>query len=126
MSSNAKPSTSCQALGSKISETTLGPGISFSSAFGSGFGDYNPLHGMLLSMFDWWRRLSRAEVIAEPFPAGFREHVLRRVPCAELLTEDELAKLETLVRIFNSEKTFEAAGGLELTEEMRVTVAARA
>jgi Mlc titration factor MtfA (ptsG expression regulator) len=81
---------------------------------------------MLLSMFDWWRRLSRAEVIAEPFPAGFREHVLRRVPCAELLTEDELAKLETLVRIFNSEKTFEAAGGLELTEEMRVTVAARA
>jgi MtfA peptidase len=81
---------------------------------------------MLLIMFDWWRRLSRAEVIAEPFPAGFREHVLRRVPCAELLRDDELGKLETLVRIFNSEKTFEGAGGLELTEEMRVTVAARA
>jgi len=81
---------------------------------------------MLPSMFDWWRRLSRADVIAEAFPAGFREHVLRRLPCAELLNEDELSKLETLVRIFNSEKTFEAAGGLALTEEMRITVAARA
>jgi Mlc titration factor MtfA (ptsG expression regulator) len=81
---------------------------------------------MIGCMFDWWRRLSRAEVIAAAFPAEFREHVLRHVPCAELLTEVELGKLETLVRIFNSEKSFEAAGGLELTEEMRVTVAARA
>jgi MtfA peptidase len=77
-------------------------------------------------MFDWWRRLSRADVIAEPFPDRFRELLLRRVPCAELLTEPELSKLETLVRIFNSEKSFEAAGGLTLDEEMRVVIAARA
>jgi Mlc titration factor MtfA (ptsG expression regulator) len=77
-------------------------------------------------MFDWWRRFSRAEVIAAAFPAQFRELILRRVPCAKLLTDDELAKLEALVRIFNSEKTFEAAGGLTLTEEMRIVIAARA
>ncbi len=77
-------------------------------------------------MFDWWRRSSRAEVLAETFPPQFREHILRRIPCAELLTEEELTKLEALVRIFNSEKSFEGAGGLELTEEMRVTIAARA
>ncbi len=77
-------------------------------------------------MFDWWRRLSRAEVIAEPFPDRFRELVRRRVPCAELLTEAELSKLETLVRIFNSEKSFEGASGLEVDEEMRVVIAARA
>jgi Mlc titration factor MtfA (ptsG expression regulator) len=77
-------------------------------------------------MFDWWRRLSRAEVIAEAFPEEFREHVRRRVPCAQLLDQAELAKLEALIRIFNSEKTFEGAGGLELTEEMRIAVAARA
>lgn len=77
-------------------------------------------------MFDWWRRLSRAEVIAQPFPAEFHELLLRRVPCARLLDEDELAKLEALVRIFNSEKSFEGAGGLVLTEEMRVVIAARA
>lgn len=77
-------------------------------------------------MFDWWRRLSRAEVLAQPFPSEFREHILRRIPCAELLRDDELTKLEALVRIFNSEKSFEGAGGLEVTEEMRVTIAARA
>lgn len=77
-------------------------------------------------MFDWWRRLSRAEVIAQSFPDEFRKLVLRRVPCAPLLDEAELAKLEALVRIFISEKNFEAAGGLTLTDEMRVVVAARA
>jgi Mlc titration factor MtfA (ptsG expression regulator) len=77
-------------------------------------------------MFDWWRRLSRAEVIAEPFPEEFREHVRGRVPCAQLLDEAELSKLEALIRIFNSEKHFEGAGGLTLTDEMRIAVAARA
>lgn len=77
-------------------------------------------------MFDWWRRLSRAEVLAQPFPPQFREHLRRRIPCAEVLTDAELEKLEALVRIFNSEKSFEGAGGLTVTEEMRVTVAARA
>jgi Mlc titration factor MtfA (ptsG expression regulator) len=81
---------------------------------------------MLGRMFDWWRRLSRADVIAEPFPERFSELIRHRVPCAELLTEDELRKLEALVRIFNSEKTFEGAGGLELDDEMRVVIAARA
>jgi MtfA peptidase len=77
-------------------------------------------------MFDWWRRLSRAEVVAEEFPEEFRALILRRVPCAQLLNREELDKLEALVRIFNSEKNFEGAGGLTLTEEMRVVIAARA
>jgi len=77
-------------------------------------------------MFDWWRRLSRADVIAQPFPERFRELLRRRVPCAGLLSEAELLKLEALVRIFNSEKSFEGAQGLEIDEEMRVAIAARA
>jgi len=77
-------------------------------------------------MFDWWRRLNRAEAIAAAFPAQFRELILRRVPCAKLLTGDELSKLEALVRVFNSEKTFEAAAGFTITEEMRIVIAARA
>lgn len=77
-------------------------------------------------MFDWWRRLSRADVIAQEFPPRFRQLLLARVPCAKLLREEELTKLEALIRIFNAEKTFEGAGGLTLTEEMRVVIAARA
>jgi hypothetical protein len=78
------------------------------------------------SMFDWWRRLSRKDVIAEPFPPHFHELILRHVPCARLLSREEVEKLATLARIFNSEKHFEGAGGLELTDEMRVVIAARA
>ncbi len=77
-------------------------------------------------MFDWWRRLSRADVIAQPFPVELRELLLRTVPCAQLLTGAERERLEALVRIFNSEKSFEAAGGLTLTYEMRVAIAGRA
>lgn len=77
-------------------------------------------------MFDWWRRLSRAEVLAEPFPEAFRALIRARVPLARELTPEEQSKLEALVRVFLSEKHFEAAGGLELTDEMRVVIAARA
>lgn len=77
-------------------------------------------------MFDWWRRLSRAEVLAQPFPKELRAHISRRLTCADLLTDPELEKLEALVRVFNSEKSFEGAAGLSVTEEMRVAIAARA
>lgn len=77
-------------------------------------------------MFDWWRRLSRADALSQPFPDGYRRLIERRVPLAKHLTEAELLKLEGLVRVLMSEKVFEAAGGLELTETMCVTIAARA
>lgn len=81
---------------------------------------------MLGGMFDWWRRLSRAEVVAEAFPERFRGLILASVPCAALLDQAELEKLEALVRIFNSEKAFQGAGELEVTDEMRIAIAARA
>jgi Mlc titration factor MtfA (ptsG expression regulator) len=77
-------------------------------------------------MFDWWRRLSRAEALAQPFPAEYRSLIERRVPLAKHLSEAELGKLEALVRIMMSEKTFQGAGGLELSEEMCLVIAARA
>lgn len=77
-------------------------------------------------MFDWWRRLSRAEIIAQPFPPELRALLERTVPCAKLLDDAERERLEALVRIFNSEKQFEGAGGLTLTDEMRVAIAGRA
>ncbi|HEY6078699.1 MAG TPA: zinc-dependent peptidase, partial [Polyangiaceae bacterium] len=77
-------------------------------------------------MFDLWRRLSRADALSQPLPDGYRRLIERRVPLAKHLTEAELLKLEGLVRVLMSEKVFEGAGGLELTEEICVTIAARA
>ena len=81
---------------------------------------------MMPTMFDWWRRLNRAEVLAEPFPEAFRDLLVKRVPLVSYLSEAERHKLEALIRIFLSEKNFEGAGGLELDEEMRVVIAGRA
>lgn len=77
-------------------------------------------------LFDFWRLLTRAERIAAELPPELRARILAEVPCAPLLDPGELQKLEALVRIFNAEKHFEAAGGLELTADMRVVIAARA
>jgi len=77
-------------------------------------------------MFDWWRRLSRAQVLAAPFPDAFRAWIAERVPLASQFTPAEHSKLEALVRVFVAEKNFEGAGGLSVTDEMRVVIAARA
>jgi Mlc titration factor MtfA (ptsG expression regulator) len=77
-------------------------------------------------MFNWWRRLTRAQVLAETFPDEFRQLLLRRVPLVRQLPDADRAKLEALVRVFLSEKSLEGAGGLELDDEMRIVIAARA
>ena len=47
-------------------------------------------------MFDWWRRLSRAQVLTEQFPEAFRALIAARVPLAGQLTAAEQSKLEAL------------------------------
>jgi Mlc titration factor MtfA (ptsG expression regulator) len=77
-------------------------------------------------MLRWWRRLNRAEALATAFPDEYRPIVDRVAPLVRYLEPEDREKLEALIRIFLSEKEFEAAGGLELTDEMRVAIAARA
>src|SRR2546423_1345325 len=48
------------------------------------------------------------------------------VPLARSLTPDERARLLRLVQVFLTDKHFEGCGGLTLTEEMKVTIAAGA
>jgi Mlc titration factor MtfA (ptsG expression regulator) len=77
-------------------------------------------------MFDFWRRLRRADVIDAEFPDSLRAVVADTVPLYRHLPEPDRRKLEALVRIFLAEKHFEGAGGLELDEAMEVAIAARA
>lgn len=77
-------------------------------------------------MFTFFRKRRHAKIMAEPFPAAWAEHLERSVPHAKLLTAEERARLEDLVQVFLKEKQFEGANGLEVTEEMRVSVAAQA
>src|ERR1700723_1792604 len=77
-------------------------------------------------MFDLFKTRRRAELRKEPLSPSERAIVARNVPYAAKLDEADRSELAGLVRIFLAEKSFEGGGGLELTEEMKVTVAAQA
>lgn len=62
----------------------------------------------------------------EPIPDGWNEIVARNVPLASGLSAEERERLLRLVQVFVHDKPFEGCGGLEITEEMRITIAAHA
>ncbi len=70
-----------------------------------------------------WRRRRLGEL---PFPADWISILRERVPYYGLLSPGEQAELRKLIRVFLSEKMFEGCGGLEITDEIRVTIAAQA
>lgn len=78
---------------------------------------------MILDLFAGRRR---AKLRAQPFPAEWRRIVERNVPIFRRLSRDDQAELLGHVQVFLAEKHFEGAGGLELTDEIRVTIAAQA
>jgi MtfA peptidase len=68
----------------------------------------------------------RAALREQPFPEAWRAVIDRDVAYAATLDAGERRELEGLVQIFLAEKSFEGCGGLELTDEMRVVIAAEA
>jgi Mlc titration factor MtfA (ptsG expression regulator) len=64
--------------------------------------------------------------LQNPFPEAWRAIIEQNVGHARFLDANERKRLEDLVQIFVAEKQFEGCGGLVLTDEIRVTVAANA
>jgi MtfA peptidase len=77
-------------------------------------------------VFDFLVKRRREAIRAQPFPEAWREIMDRNVAFVTRLDVDERTKLEGLVQIFLVEKNFEGCGGLDLTDEIRVTIAAEA
>jgi hypothetical protein len=77
-------------------------------------------------VFGILRRLRHERIWKAPFPEPWRAILERGVPYARLLDADDRAWLEDLVQVFLHDKRFEGAGGLEVTDEMRVTIAGQA
>ncbi|MBA3396947.1 MAG: zinc-dependent peptidase [Deltaproteobacteria bacterium] len=77
-------------------------------------------------MFAWLTERRRKRLQAQPFPAGWDAIIGRNVPVAHRLDMRQAQRLRDLVQVFIAEKSWEGCGGLELTEEMQVTVAAHA
>ena len=77
-------------------------------------------------MFQTLRKWRRRRFDKLPFPAAWLGILRERVPYYRLLSHDEQTELRKLIRVFLSEKRFEGCGGLEITDEIRVTIAAQA
>lgn len=77
-------------------------------------------------MLGFLRRRRRRRVGAQPFPPRWLDVLRRNVPLYGRLPEKDQRELQRHIVVFLDEKTFEGCGGLEVTEEMAVTIAAHA
>ena len=71
------------------------------------------------------RHARRARLLAEEFPDAWRP-VLARLPFYVALDERGRARVRDDLRVLVAEKNWEGCGGMELTDEIRVTIAAQA
>jgi Mlc titration factor MtfA (ptsG expression regulator) len=72
------------------------------------------------------RRAKRKRLLAAPFPPEWRQIIQKNVPLYNRLPDSLKEELHGLVHVFIAEKKFEGCGGLEITDEIRVTIAAQA
>lgn len=74
-------------------------------------------------LFAEWRR---RQVRSQPFPPEWRQILRRRVPYFRAMPADLQLQLKKHIQVFLAEKPFIGCGGLVVTDEMRVTIAAQA
>src|SRR5271167_849318 len=77
-------------------------------------------------IFSWLRRRRRRRLLSRPFPPRWLEHLHGNVAHYAFLSEAEQGKLRDDLRIFIAEKHWEGCGGLRMTDEIGVTIAAQA
>ncbi len=77
-------------------------------------------------MFHWLRDHRRKKILQEPFPDEFRGILAERFRHYCFLDDAEKRHMEQLVQVFLAEKEFEGCNGLEITDEIRVVIAAEA
>ena len=77
-------------------------------------------------MFNWLRDRRRKKITHAPFPSLWEGIIRRNVAHYCMLEDSERIRLRALIQVFIVEKYWEGAGGLELDDEIRVTIAAQA
>lgn len=74
----------------------------------------------------WLKGRKRKKLKARPFPQAWVRIIHRNVPYYGVLTDEEREELHGHIQVFLHEKRFEGCAGVEITEEIRLTVAAQA
>jgi len=73
-----------------------------------------------------FRGSKRKRLLGRPFPAEWEEILNRNVALYRYLPDSLKNELKGHINVFLGEKTFEGCGGLEINDEIRVTIAAQA
>lgn len=68
----------------------------------------------------------RRRLMAQRLPDEWIAIIDRNVPYYRLLNPEDQVSLQGFIQVFLEEKQFEGCGGLEITDEIRVTIAAQA
>lgn len=74
----------------------------------------------------WLRERRRRKLTSEPFPGDWEAIVRSNCAHYAVLDAEERARLCAFIAIFVAEKSWEGCGGLELDDEIRVTISAQA
>jgi hypothetical protein len=77
-------------------------------------------------IFDWLKDWRRERILARPFPEAWLGYLRKNVAHYEYLSAAEQARLRDDLRVFVAEKNWEGCGGLVMTDEIKVTIAAQA
>jgi Mlc titration factor MtfA (ptsG expression regulator) len=74
----------------------------------------------------WFRDRRRRKLLVQPFPRAWLEVLASNVVVYGELNDVEQRNVRDFVKVFVAEKNWEGCGGLTMTDEVRVTVAAQA
>lgn len=77
-------------------------------------------------MFGWLKNRRRRKLASRPFPEEWEDAVDQNVAHIAQLSEEEYRRLQEWIQIFVAEKYWEGCDGLEITEEMKLVIAAQA
>src|SRR5437763_4721023 len=75
---------------------------------------------------EWSKQRRRQRVLSKAFPENWRRIMERNIAVFHRLSPRNQAELLGHVQVFLAEKRFEGCGGLDLTDEIVVTIAAQA
>ncbi|MGA2034052.1 MAG: zinc-dependent peptidase [Thermoguttaceae bacterium] len=77
-------------------------------------------------VFSWIKNQRRRQLLSEPFPSGWRTYLRDNVRHYEHLDSRRRMAVEQVVRVFVAEKNWVGGAGIDVTDEMKVTVAGQA
>ncbi len=74
----------------------------------------------------WFKKWRRKRLGNRKFPGAWLRIIEKNVPLYDKLPSEDKAELRRHILIFTGEKRFEGCRGLEITDEIKVTIAAQA